>query len=65
MFGLGAMVAGLIFFAYTVWSTKPKYRTSSYLGIVVMVSAALIRWTQYQSRPSAFTYIPDVLAKQR
>lgn len=61
VFGLGAMVAGLIYFAYTVSSTKPKYRTSSYLGSVVMVSAALILWTQYQSWSSAFTYIPDVL----
>ncbi|KAA1261089.1 Green-light absorbing proteorhodopsin precursor [Rubripirellula obstinata] len=63
VFGLGAMVAGLIYFAYTVSSTKPKYRTTSYLGSVVMVSAALILWTQYESWTNAFTYVPNVLGE--
>lgn len=63
VFGLGAMVAGLIYFAYSIASTAPKYRLTSYLGSVVMVSAALILWTQYQSWVNAFQYVPDAIAE--
>src|SRR6056297_1202668 len=65
VFGLGAMVAGLIYFAYTISSTAPKYRLTSYLGSVVMISAALILWTQYQSWDDSFQYVPDALGPGR
>jgi bacteriorhodopsin len=63
VFGLGAMVAGLIYFAYSVSSTAPKYRLTSYLGSVVMISAALILWTQYRSWADSFQYVPDALGE--
>jgi len=57
--GVGAMVAGLVYFALTSRSIMPKYRTTSYLGCVVMVSAGLILWTQYKSWDQAFVYVND------
>jgi hypothetical protein len=57
--GFGAMVAGLVYFLLTAQSVMPKYRISSYLGCVVMVSAALILFTQYQSWEQAFIYVNE------
>lgn len=57
--GFGAMIAGLVYFLLTANSIMPKYRISSYIGCVVMVSAGLILFTQYQSWENAFTYVND------
>lgn len=55
--GFATMVAGLVYFALTIRSILPKYRISSYLGCVVMVSAGLILYTQYQSWDAAFVFV--------
>ena len=57
--GFGAMVAGLVYFLLTAQSIMPKYRISSYIGCVVMVSAGLILFTQYQSWEQAFIYVNE------
>lgn len=57
--GFGAMMAGLVYFILTSRSLMPKYRISSYLGCVVMVSAGLILWTQYKSWDQAFVYVEN------
>jgi len=54
VFGFGAMVAGLVYFAITASSIHPRYRISNYLGCVVMVSAGLILYTQYNSWTKSF-----------
>lgn len=54
--GYAVMLAALFYFAMTVKSVAPKYRTSSILSIVVMVSAALILYSQSISWTNAFSY---------
>jgi len=54
--GFGAMLAGLVYFALTSRSVAPKYRLAHYLGCVVMVSAALILYNQYDSWDGAFEF---------
>lgn len=56
IFGIGCMLAGLVFFLATAHLVAPKYRMSSYLSGVVMVSAALILYTQSQSWQTNFMY---------
>lgn len=56
VFGFGAMVAGFVYFAITASTLSPKYRTANYLGCVVMVSAALILFTQYTSWTETFQF---------
>lgn len=57
--GVGAMIAGLVYFILTSQSLMPKYRIASYLGCVVMVSAGLILWTQFKSWDETFIYVDD------
>jgi len=56
VFGVGATVAGLVYFLATAHLVAPKYRTSSYLSAVVMVSAAIILFNQQQSWDQAFVF---------
>ena len=56
--GFGAMVAGLVYFLVTARQVLPKYRATNYLSAVVMVSAGLILFNQYQSWSEAFVYSP-------
>ncbi|MEM1108025.1 MAG: bacteriorhodopsin [Planctomycetota bacterium] len=56
VFGIGATLAGLVYFLATAHLVAPKYRMSSYLSGVVMVSAALILFNQSQSWDSNFVY---------
>ena len=56
VFGFGAMLAGLVYFAITASSVAPKYRMANYLGCVVMVSAALILFTQYKIWNDSFQF---------
>ncbi|MEM8863045.1 MAG: bacteriorhodopsin, partial [Chloroflexota bacterium] len=50
------MLAGLFYFAMTIRSVAPKYRTSSVLSVVVMVSAFLILYSQSVSWTNAFEF---------
>ncbi|MEM6459357.1 MAG: bacteriorhodopsin [Planctomycetota bacterium] len=59
VFGIGATLAGLVYFLATAHLVAPKYRMSSYLSGVVMVSAALILFNQSQSWESNFVYDGD------
>lgn len=54
--GVGAQVAGFVYFLSTAKETSPRYRLSSTLSAVVMVSAALILANQQFSWSQAFTW---------
>lgn len=56
VFGFACMIAGLVYFLATAYLVAPKYRMSSYLSGVVMVSAALILFNQSQSWDNNFVY---------
>lgn len=57
--GYAVMLAGLFYFALTIRSVAPKYRTSSVLSVVVMVSAFLILYSQSVSWTNAFAFNSD------
>jgi bacteriorhodopsin len=52
------MLAALFYFAFTYATVLPKYRISSALSIVVMVSAFLILYSQYGSWVNNFSFDP-------
>jgi len=52
--GYAAMTASLFYFILTKNDNMPKYRMSSVLSVVVMVSAAILLFMQQQSWESAF-----------
>ena len=54
--GYAAMLAGLFYFILTLKSVAPKYRISSVLSVVVMVSAFLLLYAQAQNWDAAFVY---------
>ena len=54
--GVGAQIAGLVFFAMTFMNAAPQYRMSSALSAVVMVSAGLILLNQQLSWSNAFVW---------
>ena len=54
--GFGAQAAGLVYFLVTAKDTAPKYRLSSWLSAVVMVSAALILANQAIVWTNAFNW---------
>ena len=54
--GYAAMAAALLFFVLTKNSAMPKYRPSSVLSVVVMVSAFLLLFTQQNSWSSAYAF---------
>jgi bacteriorhodopsin len=56
--GFAVMLAALFYFVLTLRTVAPKYRISSVLSVVVMVSAFLILFAQQQSWANAFTYDP-------
>jgi len=60
VFGVGATLAGLVYFIITAREVAPKYRMSNYLSAVVMVSAAIILFNQQQSWDRAFSYNGEV-----
>jgi len=57
--GVGAQVAGLVYFLSTSRESAPAYRLSSTLSAVVMVSAALILLNQQLNWQQAFTWDGD------
>ncbi|MCA1754694.1 MAG: hypothetical protein LC641_08365 [Spirochaeta sp.] len=54
--GYAVMAASLLYFILTKNSNMPKYRMSSVLSVVVMVSALLLLYTQKQSWTAAYTF---------
>lgn len=54
--GYAVMLAGLFYFILTIKTVAPKYRTSSVLSVVVMVSAFLLLFVQAQNWTSAFVF---------
>jgi len=56
--GFAVMLAALFYFVLTLRTVAPKYRISSVLSVVVMVSAFLILFAQQQAWQNGFTYDP-------
>lgn len=54
--GYAAMAASIFFFILTIKSNMPKYRISSVLSVVVMVSALLLLFEQQNNWVEAFQY---------
>lgn len=54
--GYASMAAALLFFALTKNSAMPKYRMSSVISVVVMVSAFLLLFIQKQSWSNAYVF---------
>lgn len=54
--GYAVMLAGLLYFALTMKTVAPKYRISSVLSVVVMISAFLLLYKQAQNWTSAFSF---------
>lgn len=54
--GYAAMAAALLYFVLTKNDSLPKYRPSSVISVVVMVSAFLLLLTQKQSWEAAYTF---------
>lgn len=54
--GYAIMLAGLLYFVLTIKTVAPKYRISSVLSVVVMVSAFLLLLVQQQNWTGAMVY---------
>jgi len=54
--GYAVMLAGLFYFILTIKSVAPKYRTSSVLSVVVMVSAFLLLYAQANNWTTSFEF---------
>lgn len=54
--GYAVMLAGLFYFILTIKNVAPKYRISSVLSVVVMVSAFLLLYAQSQNWTSSFVF---------
>ncbi len=57
--GYAVMLSGLFYFVLTMRTVAPRYRISSVLSVVVMVSAFLILFFQHQSWVNAFSFNLD------
>lgn len=54
--GYAVMLAALLYFILTMKTVAPKYRISSVLSVVVMVSAFLLLYAQTQNWTSSFVF---------
>lgn len=54
--GYAVMLAGLFYFILTIKTVAPRYRTSSVLSVVVMVSAFLLLYVQAENWTSSFVF---------
>lgn len=54
--GYAVMLAGLFYFILTIKTVAPKYRTSSVLSVVVMVSAFLLLYVQAGNWTNSFVF---------
>jgi len=57
--GYAVMLAALFYFILTMKSVAPKYRISSVLSVVVMVSAFLLLYVQAENWTSSFVFDAD------
>jgi bacteriorhodopsin len=57
-YGYAVMIAAFVYFAITYTTVRKKYRISSALSLVVMVSAFLILYHQYTSWTGNFSFDP-------
>lgn len=57
--GYATMLAGLFYFILTLRTVAPKYRISSVLSVVVMVSAFLLLYIQAENWRAAFAINPE------
>ena len=57
--GFAIMLAALLYFVLTMKTVAPKYRISSVLSVVVMVSAFLLLMIQQQNWTGAFVFDAD------
>ncbi len=57
--GYAVMLAGLFYFILTIKTVAPKYRTSSVLSVVVMVSAFLLLYAQAGNWTNSFVFDAD------
>jgi hypothetical protein len=57
--GYAVMLAALFYFVMTIRTVAPRFRTSSVLSVVVMVSAALILFNQQQSWENGFIFVDE------
>ncbi len=60
--GFAVMAAALLYFVLTIRTVAPRYRTSSVLSVVVMVSAFLVLFFQQQSWTNSFGWDPELAA---
>ena len=60
--GYAAMAAALLYFVLTKNQNMPRYRTSSVLSVVVMVSALLLLFAQQSSWSNAYTFTGSAYA---
>ncbi|MFW5706374.1 MAG: bacteriorhodopsin [Bacteroidota bacterium] len=54
--GYAVMLAGLFYFILTIKTVAPRFRTSSVLSVVVMVSAFLLLYAQAENWTSSFIF---------
>ncbi|GAP09179.1 bacteriorhodopsin [Bellilinea caldifistulae] len=54
--GFASMAAGFVYFMTTMREVAPRYRIASVLGGIVMVSAFLLLFAQWQSWQTTFTF---------
>jgi bacteriorhodopsin len=54
--GYAVMLAGLFYFILTIKTVAPRYRTSSVLSVVVMVSAFLLLFAQASNWTNSFVF---------
>lgn len=59
-FGFAVMLAALLYFVLTIKTVAPRYRISSVLSVVVMVSAFLLLMIQQQNWTNAMVYDMEV-----
>lgn len=57
--GFAIMIAALLYFVLTMKTVAPKYRISSVLSVVVMISAFLLLMIQQQNWTNAFVFDAD------
>lgn len=57
--GYAVMLAGLLYFALTIRTVAPRFRISSVLSVVVMVSAFLLLYKQANNWTSSFKFDID------
>lgn len=57
--GYACMLAGLLYFALTIKTVAPRFRISSVLSVVVMVSAFLLLYAQSNNWTTSFSFDPQ------